>query len=132
LYGVTTRYIWLNWDLDTIDVGLTPFECFRPIAQFFQRIKFERNFQEEGFFHWEAHEIGEHFINLKEIHVVCAEPYGPIDWLYAFDGSHHWPCGYENMYFIDRSTCHVFRGEEGLDEIERLHDARIVQNGQAQ
>jgi hypothetical protein len=61
------------------------------------------------------------FINLKEIYVVCAEPYGPVAWLNVFEGGHYWPCGKKNMFFNDKTSRQVFRGEEGLDEIERLH-----------
>lgn len=103
-----------------IDIGLTGFEYFKPIAYLFRWLMFEANFEWEGFFHFEAHKLS-YFENLNEIHVVCAEPHGPVDWLNVFEGGHYWPCGNENMYFIDKTSGQVFRGEEGLDEIERVY-----------
>lgn len=107
-----------------IDIGTTPFECFKPIAHLFRMLKFERFFEAEWFFHAEGHEVRQ-FENVKEIHVVCEEPYGPPGWLHMFDGGHYWPCGKENMYLIDKTYGYVFRGEEGLDEMEALENYRM-------
>lgn len=112
----------MNWDLDIIDVGFTPFQYFKPVAHLFQQTMFERNFQHDWFFHFEAHEIADALKNLKEIYVVCEEP---IDWLYLFDGSYYWPCGNENMYFVDKSSGQVSRGDEGIDKIIRLHNLKL-------
>lgn len=79
---------------------------------------FERCFEWEWFFHDEAHEVSE-FKNLKEIYAVCPEPDGPVAWLDVFEDGHNWPCGNENIFFIDKNSGQVFRGEEGLDQIER-------------
>jgi hypothetical protein len=87
---------------------------------------FEACFEWEWFFHFEAHEV-RNFTNLEEIRVICAEPEGPFGWLNVFEGGRFWPCGNENVYLVDKISGQVFRGEEGLDEIERLYRAGVVE-----
>jgi hypothetical protein len=110
--GEESRYVWANFDVDIIDIGETPFECYKLVASSIQRLKFERKNSDEGFYHIEAKELNM-FTNLKEVYVVCAD--GIRAWWYAGE-EHYWPCGAENLYFIDPDSGLVMSSGE-LDEM---------------
>lgn len=113
------RYMWLNLEIDIIDIGGTCLEDLTPIAPMIQRLKFTRKHSEEYFYHAEIREL-EHFTNVREIHIVCED--GLYAWLGALE-EHYWPCGEENVFFIDPADEErVFRGNEGLDRIADLEE----------
>ena len=64
------RYVWLNLDIHIVSIGNTPFTCYFPVASSIQRLKFERKYQDEGFYLFESHEIRK-FPYLKEIYAGC-------------------------------------------------------------
>ncbi|KAF2003788.1 hypothetical protein P154DRAFT_379813, partial [Amniculicola lignicola CBS 123094] len=104
--GPGIQYIWVNWEIDMIDIGPTDLGYFKAIANSFQLLMFERDFETEYFFYSEGHEVAE-FKNLREIHVMCTELCGLYNWIGVFEGGHYWPCGRENMYFKDQSSGRV-------------------------
>lgn len=110
--GEESRYVWVNFDIDVIDIGETPFECYRPAASSIQRLKFNRKNSDKGFYHFEARDLAM-FTNLKEARVVCAD--GIRSWWGAGE-EHYWPCGAENLYFIDPDDGTTMRSIE-LDEM---------------
>ncbi|KAF2809811.1 uncharacterized protein BDZ99DRAFT_36873 [Mytilinidion resinicola] len=95
--GAEWRYVWLNLDIDMISIGQTSFFVFKSVAPTIKRLKFERENSDEGFYHWESSEIRD-FVNVKEIHVVCADGMGA--WHKA-TYEHYFPCGPENVFYID-------------------------------
>jgi hypothetical protein len=111
--------VWANLETDIIDIGESPFREFAQVAPQISRLKFEREHSQEYFYHWEIQELRA-FINVKEIHIVCAD--GLLAWLGALE-EHYWPCGVENVYLIDPDDeSRVFRGPEGLDKLTEMLD----------
>ncbi|RYP50302.1 hypothetical protein DL768_004155 [Monosporascus sp. mg162] len=95
---VGRRYIWLNLEIDMISIGTTAFSHFTPVAPIIKRLKFEREISNEYYYHWESEALLD-FVNVKEIHVVCAD--GMRAW-HGTSEEHYWPCGRENLFFIIR------------------------------
>ncbi|KAF2448463.1 hypothetical protein P171DRAFT_517990 [Karstenula rhodostoma CBS 690.94] len=90
------RYIWVNFDMDLIDIGKWEFYIFRPVKKAIQRLKFEREHTED-FCRLELDDLRK-FTNLREIHVVCTE--GLFGWSGALEGG-YWPCDAEKVRLID-------------------------------
>lgn len=114
----TSRYVWVNFDIDTIDIAKSAFTAFEPVAKFIQLLRFEREMQSEYFYYDEVKDVQD-FVNVKEIHIL------PLDGLRACVGAteeHLWPCGEENVFYIDpHDSTRVFRGGDGEDEIVELY-----------
>lgn len=106
------HYVWLNLDIDMLSIGTTPFAAYKPVAPMIQRLKFERENGDEGFYHFEVRELHD-FVNVKEIHVVCANGMGL--WYGALEDD-YWPCGEENVFMIDPIDGRMMRGIE-MDEM---------------
>ncbi len=112
------RYIWLSWELDMISIGTELFSTFFPVAPHIKRLKFERKYSDEVYFHFEARDIYR-FVNLKEIHVVCADGFG------AWHGASEypqWPCGAENVLCIDPDDGQTVMR---LTELDEMHDRML-------
>ncbi|KAK4150657.1 hypothetical protein C8A00DRAFT_17858, partial [Chaetomidium leptoderma] len=103
-----TRYVWLNPEIDMISIGTTGFEAFKPVAHLFKRLRFERNNGDESFYYFEADKL-RLFVNTKEIHVVCPEG---IEAWHEASKEHHFPCGAENLFFIDLNDGRMMRSIE--------------------
>jgi hypothetical protein len=103
------RYVWLNLDIDIVDIGTSEFCNFDHIATAIKRLRFERENNDIDFYDTESHRL-RNFINAKEIHVVCADKFwnwqGVID-----DDTHPWPCPVENLLFIQKQSGRVVRGD---------------------
>ncbi|KAI1841647.1 hypothetical protein JX266_012200 [Neoarthrinium moseri] len=113
--GAERRYVWLNRDIDMISIGTTPFSCFAPVASHIRRLEFESQNSIESFYRCEVREL-HYFVNVKEIHVVCAD--GMAAWLGSAE-DYYWPCGEENLFFIDPDDGQKLRSAE----MEELFDA---------
>lgn len=116
--GKGAQYVWANLESDIIDIGTSYLEAYTPVASQIRKLKMDReisvSYEGEFFSHWENDELRK-FTNIKEIHVVCVD--GVRAWLGAFEQI-YWPCGNDNVFFIDRDDPDlVFRGEGGLDQI---------------
>lgn len=110
----------MNFDIDIIDIGASYLGYYKPVSEYIQRLRLKREESAEAWYHWEVRELLE-FPNLKEIYVVCAD--GLFSWIGALE-EHTWPCGEENVFFIDpEDEDRFFRGNKGLDEIADLLDA---------
>lgn len=107
-----SRYVWANLDFDMIDIGETPVECYEAVAGRIQRLKMRRANSDESFYHFESKDL-HMFTNLKLVHVVCAD--GLRSWWNAGE-EHGWPCGAENLYFIDPDDGTMMSSAE-LDEL---------------
>ncbi|KAF1845492.1 uncharacterized protein K460DRAFT_366366 [Cucurbitaria berberidis CBS 394.84] len=94
------RYVWLNLDIDLINIGTSYLAYFIPIASSFKRLKFSRAITNEWWCEYEK-DLLPRFINAEEIRVLCID--GFWNWgdeVYNFS----WPCAYENLVFIDEET----------------------------
>lgn len=124
------RYVWLNLDIDLVDIGTSHFTYLKSVAPFIKWLKFERENTDEYFFHTESRQL-KWFANVKEIHVVCADGFwrwgGTVD-----NGPHEWPCPAENLFFTDALDGWTARGME-LETISRrlLKEARFASCGEA-
>lgn len=114
----TRRYVWVDFATDTIDIGESMFDSFKPVASSIQHLRFAREMQAEWFYHTEVEDV-KYFVNAKEIWVV------PLDGLFSCVGAteeHYWPCGDESVFFIDPDNRErVFRGPDGEDEIDTMY-----------
>jgi hypothetical protein len=122
------RYVWLNLDIDMVDIGASRFCDYECIVSVVKRLKFERENGNEWFFHSESRQLMK-FVSVEEIHVVCADGF----WMWAgalYD--HGWPCAEEKVVFIDPFDGRVARGME-FENICRqmLKDARLEATGEA-
>jgi len=89
-----------------LDIGMS--DSFKYIASAVKRLKFERENGDEYFYYTESRKLL-NFVNVEEIRVVCAD--GFWMWFDAFD-QHAWPCGDDNVVFIDAFDGRVARGLE--------------------
>lgn len=122
------RYVWLNFDIDMVDIGTSLFADFESIKMNIKRLKFERENTDEYWFNTEKYLL-EDFKNVEEIHVVCAD--GFEQWAFAVY-YHPWPCAVDNIVFFDPLDGQVARGME-LERICRqiLLDTRRELTGVA-
>ncbi|KAF7167904.1 hypothetical protein CNMCM6106_003274 [Aspergillus hiratsukae] len=112
--GVEARYVWVNFEIDTISIGDTYFDTIEPAEQrLIRRLTFERE-NDESFFHFQSHEL-EMFSNLEEIHVICED--GLLAWHDAWEYV-PWPCPKENLRFIDKEMGQMAVGED----LDRMAD----------
>jgi hypothetical protein len=102
------RYVWLNLDIDLVDIGKSAFDLFEHIAPTVKRLKFERENSDEYFYHTESKDLLK-FVNVEELHIVCAD--GFWMWSEALD-EHAWPCANDKLVFIDAFDGRVARGLE--------------------
>lgn len=109
------RYVWANLDIDTIDVGEIRFDLYEEVAKSIRYLKFSIDMES-----FRYHSRGfRNFVNVKAIWIV--PDYGLIHCVGATE-KHYWPCGKENVYFVDpRNPERVFRGPDGEKEIYALY-----------
>jgi hypothetical protein len=122
------RYVWLDLDIDMVDIGASKFCNYESIASAVKRLKFERENGDEYFYRTESNELMK-FVSVEEIHIVCAD--GFWMWAGAID-EHAWPCAEEKLVFIDAFDGRVTRGIEF--EIvckQMLKDAQLEATGEA-
>ncbi|RMZ69994.1 glycosyl hydrolase family 18 [Pyrenophora seminiperda CCB06] len=126
--GFEQRYVWLNFNIDMVDIGPSYFDNFESIIPAIKRIKFERENSNEYFYHTEKEKLRD-FTNVEEIHVVCAD--GFWQWSEALYDL-PWPCAFDKLVFFDPWNGQVAKGME-LERICRqmLKDARLAATGVA-
>jgi hypothetical protein len=97
-HGAGRRYVWLNLDIDVVDIREFYMVYFKPIAATIKRLKLSRDGWDAWWWcRYEKNEI-QNFINVKEIRVVCID--GFLHWSLSFRGI-PWPCPYESLAFIN-------------------------------
>ena len=102
------RYVWLDLDIDRLDIGTSAFSDYSFIASAVKRLKFERD-DPDG-----AEELME-FVNMEEIHIVCPTGF----WVWAGVVYHYdWPCAEEKLLFIEAFSGRVARAME-LEDVCR-------------
>ncbi|KFY38304.1 hypothetical protein V495_06648 [Pseudogymnoascus sp. VKM F-4514 (FW-929)] len=100
--GTEPRYVWVNLEIDIISIGPTLFRHFKPVALSIRLLQFARsmsNFTAAGrpIFLFEARELRD-FSNAEDVYVECED--GLYRW-YRFADRILWPCGQNNVIFID-------------------------------
>jgi len=98
------RYVWLDLDIDILDIGTSAFRDYNSIASAVKRLKFERDDPDGS----HLHELKE-FVSVDEIHIVC--PGGFWVWAGALY-DYNWPCAEEKLVFIEPFSGRVARGME--------------------
>lgn len=118
--GTEPRYVWVDFEIDTISIGHTDYAVLEPARLMTRRLTFER-VNDESFFRLQSKELAR-FSNLEEIHIICEE--GLMVWQDAWE-SLNWPCPKENLRFIDKETGQVAEGGE-LDKMLREYYAILT------
>jgi hypothetical protein len=91
------RYVWLNLEIDLLDIGTTYLMYFVPIASSINRLKFSREAADEWWYNHEKDTLSI-FANVEEIHVGCLDDF----WNWGDELLHFsWPCVYEKLVFIE-------------------------------
>jgi hypothetical protein len=122
------RYVWLDLDIDMVDIGTSLFHLYEHISPAIKRLKFERENSNEFFFNTESNQLSQ-FVNVEEIHIVCAD--GFWTWSGALH-DHVWPCDGERLVFIDPFDGRVARGFEFETFCRQmLKAARLEADGEA-
>ncbi|KAL2073760.1 hypothetical protein VTL71DRAFT_11086 [Oculimacula yallundae] len=92
------RYVWINFELDTVSIGETESSEFEAEAHRIYRLRLERDLDDEYFARSEEDNIFKLFRNLREIYFVCLyygirSGYRRAEYTYPLDP--------ENVYFLD-------------------------------
>ena len=93
------RYIWFNFDLDTISTEGTNMHEFEAIGYQIKRLRLERVLDDEYFARTDVRSIGKVFPNLREIYIVCS--LGIRDGYRRTEEDDYAGLAPENVYFLD-------------------------------
>jgi hypothetical protein len=100
-HGTDRRYVWLNLNIDLINIGKTGLAYFVPMANCIKRLKFSREVTDEYWCDYEGRQQLPKFTNVEEIHVVCLDGF----WNWGNEADNFlWPCPLENIVFIDETS----------------------------
>ena len=75
-HGNDARYVWVNFDVDTISIGRDDFDLIEPEQPLIRQLTFKRE-DCEAFFHVCSKNLGR-FSNVGEVHIICEE--GLMTW----------------------------------------------------
>lgn len=92
--GGERRYVWLNLELDIVDIGEALLDDFIPVAASIKRLKFTSDL----IITEDMMCLGQ-CINLKELHIVSSGPF-PLNF-YDFFKRFPLHCGMENILMVD-------------------------------
>jgi hypothetical protein len=76
----TGRYLWVDFAIDTIDIGESTFDSFKLVAPSIQCLSFAREMQAEWFYYTKVDNV-KYFVNAREMWVV------PLDSLFSYVGA---------------------------------------------
>ncbi|KAF2027755.1 hypothetical protein EK21DRAFT_71285 [Setomelanomma holmii] len=110
-HGTDRRYVWLNLNIDLIDIGKSHLVYFLPIASSIQGLRLN-----SGNFYYEK-DLLRFFLNVEKIHVVCIDRFW--DWGDGVDAC-LWPCAIENVVFIDEDAGYGKHVEGDYLEVQRI------------
>ncbi|GAB0145963.1 hypothetical protein EsHS_00006379 [Epichloe bromicola] len=113
--GSTASYAWVNFDMDTIDIGGDEcYERFIHCANKIRRLKFKANIRQEEWFYFESQNLS-HFDNLLECFVVTEHS------LYDWAGAKFYRprCNPEGVFIIEEQTGRMMC----LAELDRWREA---------
>ncbi|KAF6816298.1 hypothetical protein CPLU01_13894 [Colletotrichum plurivorum] len=92
------RYAWISLDNDMLSIDKSDLHEFRDVALQVRRLRLWRVVSDEYFARTESLLIGRWFRNVTEVHLICAEG---IRSGYSMTEDTDFPCGPENVYFVD-------------------------------
>ncbi|WYZ36131.1 hypothetical protein EsH8_XI_000014 [Colletotrichum jinshuiense] len=92
------HYIWFNFNNDMLSIGKTDLHEFLAVAYQIRRLRLQRDLSEEYFSRTESLLLGRRFKNVAEVHLISL--WG-IRSGYLVTEDIDFPCGPENVYFID-------------------------------
>jgi len=92
------QYVWVNLEMDMIDIEDSNMEHFQPVGRLVRRLRLERSIADDYFYHKEKYMLREVFPNVVEIHMVCSDS---IETWEGESAQEYWPCARENIYFLD-------------------------------
>jgi hypothetical protein len=105
------RYVWLNLDIDIVDIGTRYCSDYAKVGTSIRRLKIARANQSEYLYGFESLRMETWFPYLREMYVVCMDVF--LTWVgFTKEGHDRWPCEAENLYFIDVRDGRVARGCE--------------------
>lgn len=112
---VDRRYVWLNLDIDLINIGSWDLAYFLPIATTVKRLKLSRATPED----WD-HELDllSNFNNLEEVQLVCVG--GFVYWGEDVDAV-KWPCGKEKLRFLEPLIAFTDGSPVGYRELKHIY-----------
>jgi hypothetical protein len=94
------RYVWVNLNIDLVNIGMSYMAYFTPIAPTIKRLKFSRANTDEYWSGYEKYWLPS-FRSVEEIHVLCLD--GFENW--GDDVNNYpWPCALEKLVFIDEHS----------------------------
>jgi hypothetical protein len=124
------RYVWLNLDIDLVNIGTSYLNHFEPIAPAIKRLKLSRENTLGNFWYKvEGQYLLPLFFNVEKMYVVCIDSI--INWSNDDVYLYSWPCARENLVFIDEISPlgYIEAGYLELDGyVERLHDFKKDKN----
>jgi hypothetical protein len=124
------RYVWLNLDIDLVNIGTSYLNHFEPIAPAIKRLKLSRENTLGNFWYKvEGQYLLPLFFNVEKMYVVCIDSI--INWSNDDVYLYSWPCAKENLVFIDEISPlgYIEAGYLELDGyVERLHDFKKDKN----
>jgi hypothetical protein len=103
--GTGYRYFWVDFDIDTLDIGDSAFMLYKAVAPMIKRLKIKGRNSDPIYYHEQIRRI-RIFTNVKEIQVVCAD--GVDNWSGAI-AEHFWPCGVQNVWYIEPNDGTIIR-----------------------
>jgi hypothetical protein len=120
------RYVWVNWEMDIINIGTSYFSYFHPSAPLIKRLQFERDNTDDFFYHREVNDL-DAFVNVKEIFIVCHGADGLSGWYGAVE-EHTFLrlLGEENVYVIDMHNGGRILSAAEVDAIMDQHFAKCA------
>ncbi|KAH0434533.1 hypothetical protein CcaCcLH18_05276 [Colletotrichum camelliae] len=95
------RYVWFNFDGDMLSIEDTDLHEFLAVSYQIRRLRLRRHLDNEYFSRAESLLIGRRFRNVVEVHFICI--WG-IRSGYLIAEYTDFPCGPENVYFIDSES----------------------------
>jgi hypothetical protein len=116
------RYIWVNFDLDTLDVGTSPLACLEHSGSRIRRLRLERDYYCDSWFYDEAPRLA-WFPNVLEYEVVYRGDLGA--WSETYD-QHPWSCTRERLKFINKDTGLT---QSSVEVDKMVDDDRAVKSG---
>ncbi|EGO59841.1 hypothetical protein NEUTE1DRAFT_109308 [Neurospora tetrasperma FGSC 2508] len=114
--GGERRYVWLNFDIDTIDYGRDDLYNYRWAAQPVKRLKYSSRK-----FHYCDVRSFNFFENLIEAHIDCFDEEGLGEWYHIF-GPFVLTCDRRNIHLIQSENNRTTTAQELEEEIQRREE----------
>ncbi|GJC83611.1 hypothetical protein ColLi_06449 [Colletotrichum liriopes] len=121
------RYVWFNFDNDTLSIGKTDLHEFRAVAYQIHRLQLQRVISEEYFSRTESLLISRWFRNVTKVYLICLEG---IRAGYLITEDIVFPCGPENVYFVDLEIGGTMMNSIDLDAMVIREDKELYGPGE--